>query len=241
MEQPPIYLLGIKIQEPVTTFTDLIVSAVCFYAFYRMQKHNQKEKVFIYLKYYFLTMGIATTFGGLAGHGFLYLLSFPWKLPGWITSMFSIMLLERASIEHLRPLISKRVANTFRVVNTIELLTFMTIALITLDFKYVEIHSGYGLMVVVLPLQLYIFLKTKNNGSNFFLLGVFFAAVSAMIYMNELGLHAYFNHYDISHIFMAIAAYYFYLGALKLEIIDLQKITVKTIKEALSISNQYKK
>jgi len=224
MAQPPIELFGIEILEPVTTFTDLIVSAVCFYAFYWLQKSDRKKRVFVFLKYYFLTMGIATALGGLIGHGFLYLFSFGWKLPGWITSMFSIMLLERASIEHARPLISKKLAQTFRVVNMVELITFMTITMYTLNFRFVEIHSGYGLMFVVLSLQLYVYLKTRNAASRYFLIGVFWAAVSALIYMNELSLHVYMNHYDMSHLLMAIAAFYFFKGAKNLTIVELQHV-----------------
>jgi hypothetical protein len=220
MAQPPVEIFGIQILEPVTTFTDLIVAAVCFYAFYWLQKSQRKKRVFVFLKYYFLTMGIATTFGGLIGHGFLYLFSFGWKLPGWITSMLSIMLVERASIEHARPLISEKLAKSFRIVNMVELLTFMAITMITLNFRYVEIHSGYGLMFVVLSLQAYVYLKTKNTGSRYFLYGVFWAAISALIYMNEISLHAYMNHYDMSHLLMALAAYYFFVGAKNLTIVE---------------------
>lgn len=220
MAQPPIEIFDVKILEPVTTFTDLIVAAVCFYAFYWLQKSGREARVFVFLKFYFLTMGIATTFGGLIGHGFLYLFSFGWKLPGWITSMLSIMLVERASIEHSRPLISTKAAKSFRTVNMIELLTFMAITMYTLNFRFVEIHSGYGLMVVVLSLQLYVYLKTRNAGSGYFLIGVFWAALSALIYMNEISLHAYMNHYDMSHLLMAVAAWFFFLGAKKLTIVD---------------------
>jgi len=224
MAQPPIELFGVEILEPVTTFTDLIVSAVCFYAFYWLQKSGRTKKVFVFLKYYFLTMGIATAFGGLIGHAFLYLFSFGWKLPGWIISMLSIMLLERASIEHARPLITKKLAQTFRVVNMVELLTFIAITMYTLNFRFVEIHSGYGLMFVVLSLQLYVYLKTRNTASRYFLIGVFWAAVSALIYMNELSLHTYMNHYDMSHLVMAIAAFYFFKGAKYLTIVDPQDV-----------------
>ncbi len=237
MAQPPIELFGVKILEPVTTFTDIIVAAVCFYAFFKMLQHRRNEKVFVFLRYYFLTMGIATLFGGLIGHGFLYYFSFGWKLPGWITSMFSIMLVERASIEHARPLINLRTANAFRIVNTIELITFMAITMYTLNFRFVEIHSGYGLMIVVLSLQLYVYLKTRNTGSGYFLIGVFFAAVSALFYMNEIALHTYFNHYDISHVFMAIAAWFFYVGTRNLEIVNPETDEIRSWREVFSFNN----
>ncbi len=65
-----IYIAGIRIDEPIVTLTDLIVSFLCLYFFYRIQKSGKKEKVFLYFKIYFLNMGIATLLGGLIGHAF---------------------------------------------------------------------------------------------------------------------------------------------------------------------------
>jgi len=36
--QPSIYISGIRIDEPVTMFTDLAISLVCFYAFLRLSR-----------------------------------------------------------------------------------------------------------------------------------------------------------------------------------------------------------
>ncbi|MCK5169834.1 MAG: hypothetical protein KAQ75_08140, partial [Bacteroidales bacterium] len=80
-EQPSIFPFGLRIDEPVTTITDLMVSFVCFYAFYKLNKIDVKNKVHLYLRYYFLSMGIATAVGGVIGHGFLYLFDTQWESP----------------------------------------------------------------------------------------------------------------------------------------------------------------
>ncbi|HAN19892.1 MAG: hypothetical protein A2X13_13000 [Bacteroidetes bacterium GWC2_33_15] len=237
--QPSIEFLGIRIDEPVTTITDLMVSAVCFYAFYKLSKIHIHNKVHLYLTYYFLSMGIATAIGGIVGHGFLYLfntqwkspdslvniLSFvfgdellknvanPWKLPGWLTSMFSIMLVERAAIEYARPLIKPRLGNIFAWINIIELATFVTITFLSLNFFFVEVHSAYGLLIVVTSFNLVVYLKTKSKGSKLFLIAVSFSALGALFFMNKWGFSIWFNHFDISHTLMTISAYFFYLGA----------------------------
>jgi len=240
--QPSIDILGIQIDEPVTTFTDLMVSAVCFYAFIKLSRIPVHNKVHLYLRYYFLSMGIATTIGGLIGHGFLYLfntqwhspdifvralshifgenllknIANPWKLPGWLTSMFSIMLVERASIEYARPLIKPKLGNIFAWVNIIELTTFVIITFLTLNFFFVEVHSAYGLLVVVTSFNLIVYIKTKSKGSKLFLIAVGFSALGALFFMNKWGLSIWFNHFDISHVLMTISAYFFYLGAKKI-------------------------
>ncbi|MEA1897746.1 MAG: hypothetical protein U9N53_08805, partial [Bacteroidota bacterium] len=130
--QPAIEILGIQINEPVTTVTDLIVSAVCFYAFFKLRKISGKEKLHQYLKYYFLTMGMATAIGGIIGHGFMYMFTFYWKLPGWWLSMVAINLIERSVIYYARRFISEKAGRFFAWLNMIELLTFMALTFSTL-------------------------------------------------------------------------------------------------------------
>ena len=147
--QPSIYPFGIRIDEPMATITDVVVSAVCFYAFYKLKRKNLPGRSQWYFLYYFLLIGIATFLGGVIGHGFLYALSFAWKLPGWIISMISVALIERSAISHARRLIKPAVVRFFLVLNIIELLVIMTITMTTLNFFWVQVHSAYGLLVLV--------------------------------------------------------------------------------------------
>jgi hypothetical protein len=197
----------------MTTLTDLVVSAVCFYAFHQLNKKNSQGRTQLFFRYYFLTMGIATGIGGLIGHGFLYLFSFAWKLPGWITSMLSVALIERSAIEHAKAHIKPGIGKFFLTVNIIELTIIMTITMITLNFGWVEFHSGYGLLAIVAPFHLWVFYKTRDRGSLLVLGGVALASIAALFYMNKISLHTWFNYLDISHTIMAVAAYVFYLGA----------------------------
>jgi len=209
-----IFIFGIRILEPVTTLTDLIVSAVCFYAFVRLLKLNRPELHFKYINWFFLTMGIATALGGLVGHGFLYLFTFAWKLPGWLTSMLSISLLERASIEYAKPILHPRFRKFMDWANIIELIIFMVLTFATLNFRFVEIHSAFGLLVVNTPLHLYVYWKTRSKGSRIMLTGISFAVLSALVFMNEISIHKWFNYLDLSHMLMAVGAFFFIRAAL---------------------------
>jgi len=215
--QPSIYILGIRIDEPVTAFTDLIVSAVCLYAFIKLTLRKGHTKTLLYFRFYFLFMSIATLFGGVIGHAFLYTLSFSWKLPGWVISMFSVALIERSAIEYARPHIDKRVGMFFLVFNIIELVTILSITMSTLNFKWVEFHSGYGLLAIVLPFHAYTYYKTKDRGSLTMIVAVLIASCAAIIFMNKISFHTWFNYLDASHILMSVAAFVFYKGALRLQ------------------------
>lgn len=213
--QPSIHIFGLLIEEPVTTLTDLLVTAICLYAFFKLGKIANKQPVKTYLRIYFLSMGIATAIGGLIGHGFFYAFDYNmyWKLPGWLTSMVSIAMLERASIEYSRRLINKKTGVVFAWLNITELFTFMVITLVSQNFFFVEVHSAYGLLVVVSGFNFYIYYNTKSKGSKLFLIAVGFSAISALVFMNKWGISKWFNHFDISHVVMTISAWYFYRGA----------------------------
>jgi hypothetical protein len=219
-----IYFAGIRIDEPIVTLTDLLVSVLCFMFAYQLHKSKKTEKVFLYFKRYFFIMGIATALGGLIGHAFLYQFSFFWKLPGWITSMVSIMFVERAAIEHTRIRLSSSIVKSLKILNIIEFLTFLTLTIVSLNFFFVEFHSGYGLMFVVLSLEGFLFLKTKNEASKFILIGIAFAAAAALFFMNKISPHQWFNYLSVSHVLMAIAACFFYLGTTKIDMSAIRNI-----------------
>jgi len=162
--------------------------------------------------------------GGIIGHAFLYAFTFHWKLPGWIMSMISIMFVERAAIEHTRIWLKPALVKVFGVINILEFITFLTLTITTLDFFFVEFHSGYGLMFVVLSLEGFLFLKTKNTAGKYMLAGVGFAALAAVFFMTKISPHQWFNYLCVSHVLMAIAATFFYLGTIR---IDMSVITKK--------------
>lgn len=219
MELTSIKIGNVLVMEPVTTATDLLVSAICIYAFIALEKNENSDKTVLKLyRYFFLTMAMATAFGGLIGHAFLHYLSFEWKLPGWILSMVSVGLAERASIIHAKPLLKKRTGNFFAFINIAELLMFIFLSMYTLNFIFVEIHAVYGLLLVLFSFELYVYKKTKDAGSKLTLWSILFAFVAAIIHLTKFSMHKWFNYLDISHIFMAISSYILYLGVSKMKI-----------------------
>jgi hypothetical protein len=215
-QQPSVHVLGVQVDEPVTSFTALLISGVCLYSFIKLNKISIRSKAHFYLQYYFLILSGATAIGGIIGHAFLFHFSFAWKLVGWILSMISIMLIERASIEYASRIINLSFAKWLRWINLIELTLFITITVVSLKFFFVEVHTTYGLLIVVASLHYYVYRKTKSKGSFLFLIAVGFAALSALIYMNRWGLSRWFTHSDISHIFLMVSAWFFYRGSKKI-------------------------
>lgn len=210
-------LFGFQIMEPMTAATDLLVSAVCLYAYLKINSAKSSLPPVQLLKYYFLTLAIATAYGGIIGHALQPLLSFGWKVPGWLLSMSSIALIERAAILHAQPILRPQLGRFFAIFNIIELVSLITIVLISLDFFFVEAHAAYGLLVIVSSFEFYVYFKTKNEGSRLLLIAVAISALAATVHLTGFTIHMWFNHLDLSHVLMAGAAYVYYLGAIKIK------------------------
>jgi hypothetical protein len=215
--QPSISPFGICIDEPIAMLTNIIVALICFYAFYQLNKRKLPGRAQLYFRLYFLLMGIATLLGGVIGHGFLYALSFEWKLPGWIIGMLSVGLIQHAAIAHARPLIKPHIGNYFLIVNLTELLTLIIVTIISLNFKWVELHSVYGLLAIVSTFHAYIYYRTRDKGSLTILAGLAITGIASLVFKNKLSISSWFNYQDISHTLMAIATYVLYLGAVRLQ------------------------
>jgi len=210
--QPSIELFEIQIDEPVTVLTDLLISAVCLYGYLILRKKTGNPSIRKLMMFHLAFMGLATAIGGIIGHGLLSYLSFAWKTPGWVLSMVSIAALERAVILYASPLISKRLGTFFIWLNIAELITFIVLSFATLDFFYVEVHAGYGLVVVVSSFSVFIYSKTKNRAAKTLLIGVGWSVVAAVFFTFKWGIGPWFNHFDLCHLFMAISTFYLFIG-----------------------------
>ena len=223
--QPSIEIFGILIMEPVVTLTDLLVTSVCVYAYIKLKKLNHQGSSHQYFRLYFLIMAIATAFGGITGHAFQYALGLNWKLPGWLLSMLAVSALERGIISFLSPFVSGKTSRVLGVANVIELSVFAALSFITLNFFYVQVHSAYGLALIVFPLCFYGFWKTGNNGARIICRSVIFSSLAAFFYTTKFSISPWFNHLDISHCIMAIGTFLFYKGAVEMG--DISKISYR--------------
>lgn len=232
---PSIYVYGVRIDEPIATLTDLMISAVCLYAFVRMRKSGDNTWSKIHLRNYFLFISIATVLGGFLGHGFLYAFDTAWKLPGWIMGIISVALIERSSISHAQPLIKPWIGSFLMVFNVIEMLVILVITIATIDFKWVEYHNAYGFIVNVVGFHGYTYYRTRDKGSLIILIGVGITTVASVVFTRQLSLHTWFNYVDISHVLLAIAGYVIYLGGMRLQTDGRKKKTSQPLRKTMNL------
>jgi hypothetical protein len=208
-----IHVFGITILEPSTVLSSLVMTAICIYAFYHLNKLGRAHRMYQQIRYFFLFMAIATAVGGILGHGFLYLTGQLGKIPGWFASMIAIALFERAAIWHIKPLLRQKIGLLLGWLNYAELLIFFVLTLLTLNFVVVEIHAFYGLFLMLFLIEIYVYRKKKDPGSMNIFIATFWGAVAAGLHALKFSLGPWFNYNDISHLAMAVSIRYYYLGA----------------------------
>ena len=211
--QPSIEFMNLRIDEPITTATDLILAAICFYAFFRIRKEETFSRVKKYFKYYFLTLGLGAMFGGLFGHAFLYRLSPEWKLVSWIFTMLSVAFMAHALLEVAKPMVKPIVTRFISRFNLLILAIAFFYTLWTLAFSPVKYYTIFGMVVVVGSLSFFIYQRTASKGVVKLMGAVALGLLSALIFSYELGLSPWFNHNDISHIILSYSAFIMYKGA----------------------------
>jgi len=211
--QPSIELLNLRIDEPITVLTDMLIAFICFYAFFRIRKIEYMGRVKWYFKYYFLMLGLGTVSAGIFGHAFQYRLSEEWKLLSWVLTLGSVALIAHALVEVAKPLVRPGI---FRFISLFNMLVFI-IALFytmwTLAFSPVKYYTIYGMLVIVGSFSYYIFRRTGSRGMLFLLAAVVVGFFASVIFSYQWGLSPWFNHKDISHVILSFSVIAFYKGA----------------------------
>jgi len=211
--QPSVEILNLRVDEPITTATDLLLAAICFYAYYRIRQQETIGKVKWYFKYYFLTLGLSAMFGGLFGHAFLYSLSPPWRLVSWMLTLLSVALLTFALLEVAKPLVKPRITRLIFRFNLLLLAIAVLYTMWSLAFSPVKYYTIFGMVVMVGSLSYFIYRRTASRGVIKLMGAVAIGLLSALVFSYELGLSPLFNHNDIRHVILSYSALTAYKGA----------------------------
>jgi hypothetical protein len=210
-QNPSIEIGHLRIDEPITTLTDFLFIAVCVFAFVKTKHFSAYKGVNLY-RWFFLLTGISSFVAAIIGHAFLYYFGFEAKIYGWVTGIISVSFAQFAALHHTRSSISPKTFKILQIVNYLEI-AFVTVLLFKVwSFAVVEIHTAYSLVLNVVILESIHYKKTGSLLSKNMLIGVGIAVLAVMCHIFKLAISEWFNHLDLSHIFMAASMYMMYRG-----------------------------
>ena len=210
--QPSVEVFSLRIDEPVTTFTDILLALICFYAYLKIRQHESSGRIKGYFKYYFLTLGIAALSGGILGHAFLYNLSPGWKLVSWGFTLVSVALMAQGLLLLARPLIRPGMLRLIVMSNIVILALAFIFTISTLAFSAVKLYTIFGMVAVVGSMSYLIFQKTGQRATLKLLFAVGVGTLSAVFFSYQWGFSPWFNHNDVSHMILSYSALTMYKG-----------------------------
>jgi hypothetical protein len=210
-QNPTIYIGDLRVDEPITTITDLLFIGVCFIAFFKT-KHVAHEKAANIYRWFFLLTGASTLVAALIGHAFLYHFGVESKIYGWITGIFGTCLAQFAALYHTRKTIGENVFKALLVVCYLEVIVAIILTFVVWSFVVVEVHSAFVLVLIVTILESIHYKKTKSALSLNMIYGVGIAVIAVLCHVFKLAYSVWFNHADLSHIFMALSMFMMYRG-----------------------------
>jgi hypothetical protein len=213
--QPSIDFYGLRIDEPITTATDFLVTIVAWFCAWRLGEISSKTVFLTWICAYFWVFGLSTLFGGLFGHAFLRFGEFStMKLLGWWPGMIATACLARASVEATRPVIGQQFSSNFSMAIWF-IFGATSIGIFAIpDFVWVKISGFCQVIGIVLPIMGYVFNKNRHAGSRFFLYAIGITTLASIVFSQKISPHIWFNHADLSHVLLAAAAILYFRGAL---------------------------
>lgn len=214
--QPDLSLWGLRIGEPMIAFTSVLVSLICFYAWRRLGKIAQPRDALRLFRVFFLLLGASTLIGGIVGHAFMHQFPQVFKTPGWVLGMVAVSAFEQVSIVRARSFLKPGQIRALNWLNIAQLTIALSFVFITLWFPAVEIHSAFGLLLMVAPLEARMFLKDQSAVSRHILTGILLLVASVLVHILKISAGIWFCYFDIAHLLMCAAVWMFMKGAERL-------------------------
>jgi hypothetical protein len=213
-QNPTIYLGSLRVDEPITTLTDFLFIAVCFYSFFKTKQFSAYRGVNLY-RWFFLLTGFSSLIAAFIGHAFLYYFGWEAKIYGWITGIISVSFAQFAVLYHTRKSIGEGVFKTLFIIDVLEVVAAFIMTFVMYSFTAVEIHTAYVLVINVTILEWIHYKKTGSLLSKNMIIGVGIAVIAVLCHVFKIAFSVWFNHLDLSHIFMALSMYMMYRGVAK--------------------------
>ena len=213
---PTLDIAGLTIAEPMTTFTDYLITVFATVFAIRLMKRfgASGHPAHRLWSLAFLFIGLAALLGGTS-HGFVGYLADPALRMIWKGTVYSVGLsmifAVAGSIEGsgLEPLHRK-------VLHGLNLVAFAMYAIWMTshsDFMYVIAYYVPAMSSVAL-IQLWAYYRSKLPAAPWLVGGVVVTLLGAVIQQSGFSLHRHFNHNDIYHVVQIVGLWLLYRGVI---------------------------
>jgi hypothetical protein len=206
--QPDLFVTNVRIAEPITSLTGLCITLLCFWAFFSLKNNKTVgQQPRFHLKWVLLAIGVSNLVSALFGHAFLYQFGMAWKIPGWWLSMVGVALLAYWSIQRSGRLLPAMIKKGLHYTNTVFFVLLAALSAWQLNFKLVEMHAAFCLLLIMLPLELRLWQEDRNPVSGWLILSLVPAFGAVALHIAKFSLSPWFNFFDMGHLLLCGTVY----------------------------------
>jgi hypothetical protein len=118
-------------------------------------------------------------------------------------------------VERSRPILSNTGYLWLSRLNFTIMLFALSVIYVLQWFPIVEIYMAFGLLGMMGGLETRLLRQENDTASRFFLMGIPFSILAALVHIFRFSLGKWFCFFDIGHLLVCGTLYYFWLGAQK--------------------------
>lgn len=197
--------------EPVTFLTDFLVAVFC--VLFAIQIKKESPHNLAAWRYFFIFMGISSLIGAFA-HLFFHYTGIYFKMVSWAATGISIYFAEKASYN----IFSNRTTNkVFTLISLVKLAAYIVLLIVLQSFLVSKINIILGLIGISTTIFLIKYIKEKEKAYLRIASGYLVAISLVFIHGFKIAISRWFNHNDLSHVFMILCLYIIYTGVIKLK------------------------
>lgn len=210
MVDTTIYISDIAIHEPVTAFTDYLITIIGFAYYWQLCSTNEAIKNW---RLFFLFISLSTLAGGTA-HAF-YAVHEGWNYKSvWLTMQllngFAVFFAQKATL--LSVLKNAAHHNYWRLSYVVQLIAYIIVLLLIQKYIVTIIDNAVGLIPIMI---VHFTAKEKEGYQKWIGYGIAISFITAFVHGVKFSLDDYFNYNDIAHVFIIITLTVMFVGAKK--------------------------
>jgi hypothetical protein len=207
MTDTTIIIGNIAIHEPVTAFTDLIITIFAFIYFRRLSAPDEATKNW---RLFFLFISLSTL-AGACSHGLFAVHEGIEYKSIWLSMQFlngfAVYFAQKATLFSV--LKDSKAYGAWKLSYMIQLLIYFMMLIIIQKYIITILDNAIGLIPIMI---LHFTAKDKQQYYSKVGYGILISFITAIVHATKFSLHAYFNYNDIAHIFIIISLTVMYLG-----------------------------
>lgn len=226
MEKIAIEFMGLRLYEPITYLSDILLATFSLFWYTRLKKEAAEDSMSQSFSRYFLFMGIAPLVSAQAhlfdfyiDHNFVHVL-------GWSNIAIGTYYFQRGSAMDFSLEVKDKLNWIFIVLLIASISTFVTYQLIgDIDpnkstvgvpgFAAVSIYTAISYIGFIVPLNYIKFQRDKNAGSGLILLGIVLSIGTLVVHSKKFSLGPHLNYNVLSHVILVFCYYLYFLGMRK--------------------------